>query len=438
MKTITKIQLSLMILLANIGIMFNSCNSVNGQIEQLSGYQSGNSVVLTWNYEGFTEAVIFTLYRNGEKADYFSYTLDGLKEGANICIDNSPAEGSCYYTIEYTNPDGYEVITSASTTVYFTNDSGDNNDSGNNDNNNDNDDDQVDELDRPTGLNASAQDDYITLSWNSVSGASEYYVYRSSSSSGYYDKIGTVTSTYYTDYSPLEGKNYYKVKAYNYYSSTESSYSDYVVCSFTKKEEVSKPEAPTGVSAVFTGSIAIPSIKISWNYVSGATSYKVYRSTSAYGTYRQIGDATSSSYLYDNDPYAGNNYYKVKAYNEAGESGYSDYASCSYDPNDVSPCPVQYGNCSATSTTITLRWTNPTTSGCGKPDKAILRVLNPESGQYADLQTLSGTATSASFAFGMWLSDDGYVYCGIITENEHGSSGGVPKIYDYNNKRWIN
>lgn len=438
MKTIKSLQLPLIVLLANLCILFNSCNGVSGSIKNFTGYQSGNSVVLTWDYTGDYQGMSFSLYRNGERADYWSYSLDTWGEGEQICIDNSPSGGpNITYRIEYENPDGYEVIATASTVVYYDKNNNSGN-GGNNDNNNDNDDDQTDELDRPTGLNASAQDDYITLSWNSVSGASGYYVYRSSSSSGYYDKIGTVTSTYYTDYSPMEGKNYYKVKAYNYYSSTESSYSDYVVCSFTKKEEVSKPEAPTGVSAVFTGSIAVPSIKISWNYVSGATSYKVYRSTSAYGTYRQIGDATSSSYLYDNDPYAGNNYYKVKAYNEAGESGYSDYASCSYDPNDVSPCPVQYGNCSATSTTITLRWTNPTTSGCGKPDKAILRVRHPDSGQYADLQTLSGTATSASFSFGMWLDDNGYVYCGIITENEHGSSGGLPKVYDYNNKRWIN
>lgn len=438
MKTITKIQLSLMILLANIGIMFNSCNSVNGQIEQLSGYQSGNSVILTWNYEGFTEGVIFNLYRNGETADYFSYTLDGLKEGANICIDNSPAEGSCYYTIEYTNPDGYEVITSASTTVYFTNDSGDNNDSGNNNggnnddigNNNDN------NLTSPSNVNAYVDGNRVKVTWSSVSGANGYKIYRASSSNGYFEKIGDSNSTSYYDNYPMDGTNYYRIKAYN--SSSESEYSSYAYCSYAKPEEVKKPSAPTGVTAESAGPPSAQYVCITWNEVENATSYKVYRATSANGYYSQIGYETTKTLLYDYDPELGKNYYKVKAINSAGESEYSSYASCSCDPNDVSPCPVQYGNCSATSTTITLRWTNPTTSGCGKPDKAILRVRHPDSGQYADLQTLSGTATSASFSFGMWLDDNGYVYCGIITENEHGSSSGVPKVYDYNNKRWIN
>ena len=436
MKTIKSLQLPLIVLLANLCILFNSCNGVSGSIKNFTGYQSGSSVVLTWDYTGDYQGMSFSLYRNGERADYWSYSLDTWGEGEQICIDNSPSGGpNITYRIEYENPDGYEVIATASTVVYYDKNNNSGN-GGNNDNNNDNNDDQVDELDRPTGLNASAQDDYITLSWNSVSGASGYYVYRSSSSSGYYDKIGTVTSTYYTDYSPMEGKNYYKVKAYN--SSSESEYSSYAYCSYAKPEEVKKPSAPTGVTAESAGPPSAQYVCITWNEVENATSYKVYRATSANGYYSQIGYETTKTLLYDYDPELGKNYYKVKAINSAGESEYSSYASCSCDPNDVSPCPVQYGNCSATSTTITLRWTNPTTSGCGKPDKAILRVRHPDSGQYADLQTLSGTATSASFSFGMWLDDNGYVYCGIITENEHGSSGGLPKVYDYNNKRWIN
>ena len=87
---------------------------------------------------------------------------------------------------------------------------------------------------------------------------------------------------------------------------------------------------------------------------------------------------------------------------------------------------------------MTLRWTVPKTNGCGTPTKATLRVMNPTSGVYADLQTLSTTATSASFSFGAWADKDGYVRAGIITENDKGSSGGTPKVYDTKNNRWIN
>ena len=338
MKTIKSLQLPLIVLLANLCILFNSCNGVSGSIKNFTGYQSGSSVVLTWDYTGDYQDMIFSLYRNGERADYWSYSLDTWGEGEQICIDNSPSGGpNITYRIEYENPDGYEVFATASTVVYYDNNNSGNNDNnnngGSNDNNNNNnhdgnndgnnDNNQTGELDRPTGLNASAQSESVALSWNSVSGASGYYVYRSSSSSGYYDKIGTVTSTYYTDYSPLEGKNYYKVKAYNYYSSTESSYSDYVVCSFTKKEEVSKPEAPTGVSAEATSSY----IKVTWNSVSGATNYKVYRSTSSYGTYSYIDKTYSTSYSDYSVSEGTTYYYKVSAENSAGESSQSSYAS---------------------------------------------------------------------------------------------------------------
>ena len=83
-----------------------------------------------------------------------------------------------------------------------------------------------------------------------------------------------------------------------------------------------KPNPPTGVTASQSGT----SIVVSWNSVSNATSYKVYRSSSSYGTYYQVGSSTSSTQLSDNDPFNGDNYYKVKAVNSAGESDYSDYA----------------------------------------------------------------------------------------------------------------
>ena len=85
---------------------------------------------------------------------------------------------------------------------------------------------------------------------------------------------------------------------------------------------------------------------------------------------------------------------------------------------------------------ITLRWSNPTTSGCGVPTSAELRVRNPDSGTYATLNTYSGSTTSASFAYGMWANSEGYVYMGIITKNSYGSSGGVALVYNYKTNTW--
>ncbi|MDR0421727.1 MAG: hypothetical protein LBH72_01790 [Proteiniphilum sp.] len=295
-----------------------------------------------------------------------------------------------------------------------------------------------DDLPIPTGLSATKNENQISLSWNSVPGASFYRVYRSSSSSGSYSVIGTSNANNTNDNSPLNGYNYYKVTALNS-SGKESNMSNYVLCEYSSAggNEEKKPTAPTGVTVSNEGDALIPMIAIRWNIVSNATTYKVYRSTSASGSYSQIG-TSSVNVLVDGNPREGTSYYKVKAVNSTGESDYSNYASVEYKANDVSPCPVTYGNCTVSGATMTLRWTVSTGTGCGKPTKAYLRVRNPQSGQYVDLETLSGTATSASFSYGMWINSDGYVYVGIILENDKGLSGGVPKVYDNNNKRWIN
>lgn len=86
----------------------------------------------------------------------------------------------------------------------------------------------------------------------------------------------------------------------------------------------SAPSTPTGVSATVSGS----QIKVSWNSVSNATSYKVYYSEDGSNYNYTIG-TTSNTYIYDNVPYE-NNYYKVKAINSYGESALSSYAYCHY------------------------------------------------------------------------------------------------------------
>ncbi len=294
----------------------------------------------------------------------------------------------------------------------------------------------------PTGVSAEVSGSRVCVTWNSVSNASYYKVYRASSSSGSYSVIASSTSnTYYYDASP-NTNNYYKVTAVNS-SGTESEKSDYAYCYYSSGGGggggggTTVPDAPTGVNAENYGNAMLPDIRISWNSVSNATSYKVYRSTSANGSYSQIGSSTTNTFLSDSNPRQGYNYYKVKAFNNAGGSSYSSYAVYNYDPgSQLSPCPVHYTSHTATSYQITLRWTNPTTYGCGTPTTAYLRVRNPDSGVYADLQTLSGSATSASFSYGMWADSEGYVYCGIITENSAGTSGGLPLVYNWKTNTW--
>ena len=296
------------------------------------------------------------------------------------------------------------------------------------------------ELSAPTGVTAKQNGNAISISWNNVSGATSYSVYWASTSSNpTHYVVQNINNTSFVDNEPVEGANYYWIKAFN--NTSESNYSSYAYCNYSSGGGgggTTKPNAPTGVTVSNEGSASFPMVVVRWNSVSGATSYKVYRSSSASGTYSQIGSATSYTSLTDNSPLSGGNYYKVKAVNSAGESDFSSYAYYSNSGVTYSPCPVTYGNCTVSGTTITMRWTNPTTTGCGTPTSTLLRVKNANNDNYVTVQTLSGTATSASFNCFQYITPSGLVYVGIVTENSAGSSGGVPKVYNTNTGQWVN
>ena len=83
----------------------------------------------------------------------------------------------------------------------------------------------------------------------------------------------------------------------------------------------STPSAPDASDGTYSDRV-----RISWSSVSGATTYKIYRCTnSSTSSCSYIASDSSSPY---ND-YGGNSgtiyYYRIKASNSAGDSGYSDY-----------------------------------------------------------------------------------------------------------------
>ena len=153
-----------------------------------------------------------------------------------------------------------------------------------------------------------------TVSWKAVSGASGYAVYRKVSG-GNWSKIGTTTTASYTDASVLTGGKtyYYTVRAYtgdktvaenHQYDSNYWSYFD-----------------PVGVKSVYIGipdlsgtATAQSGIKISWNPVSGASGYAVYRKTAG-GSWSTIATTTETGYTDKSGMTNGAvYYYTVRAY----------------------------------------------------------------------------------------------------------------------------
>ena len=159
------------------------------------------------------------------------------------------------------------------------------------------------------------------LTWRAVYGATSYRIYRSTSRGSGYSLLGTTTATSYTNAGAKAGTTYYyRVKACN--DAGLSPYSN--VVSGQVKSVTPKPSAPV-VKIGNSSTSGKP--MLTWNAVSGATSYKVYRATSQNGTYSLLGTVTATSYT-NTGAKAGTTYwYKVKAVNSAGESAYSNTVS---------------------------------------------------------------------------------------------------------------
>ena len=127
----------------------------------------------------------------------------------------------------------------------------------------------------PTNVTATAGNGEVTISWDTVTGATSYNIYWSTSQ-GVTKDTGTKISPFSSPYTHTGLTNdttyYYVVTAEN--SSGESSESDEV--SATPSATGSAPSTPTNVTATAGNG----EVTISWDTVTGATSYNIYWSTS--------------------------------------------------------------------------------------------------------------------------------------------------------------
>ncbi len=154
----------------------------------------------------------------------------------------------------------------------------------------------------------------IRLLWSEVSGAEGYQIWRADSEDGVYKIVKTITSGETVAYSNTgleSGKTYYyKMRAYTTVDGSKvfGAYSDVYTVAVM-------PEAPTLAAASSSSGIA----KLSWNVVSGAAGYQIWRADSANGTYTLVKSITSGSTIrYSNSGLTSGKtyYYKVRAYTE--------------------------------------------------------------------------------------------------------------------------
>ena len=203
----------------------------------------------------------------------------------------------------------------------------------------------------PTGLTATAGNAQVSLSWNASSGATSYHVKRGTTSGGPYTQIGAPASTSYSDTTVTNGTTYYyKVAAVDASGTSPLS-----------SEVSATPEPPTTVAPTgLTATAGNASVTLGWTASTGATSYNVYRGTTAggEGTTAIATGITTPSYTDATVTNGTTYYYKVAAVNGGGTSPLSNEASATPQP----PIPAAPAGLTATAgnASVTLTWTAST------------------------------------------------------------------------------
>ena len=204
--------------------------------------------------------------------------------------------------------------------------------------------------DIPTGVTIrvpSSSVPYLDVSWTAANNAIQYNIYRSGSENGTYIKRASVNHTNFGDFGVSNGRTYYyKVSASNSVGESEKSASS---------SGTALPATPSGLSVRNATST---SLTISFDAVTGATGYKVFRAATSSGSYSLIASPTTTNYTNSGLSSTTTYFYKVRAINAGGQSQLSARASgttlAALPSAPATPSGLSVGNATSTSLTISF------------------------------------------------------------------------------------
>lgn len=224
---------------------------------------------------------------------------------------------------------------------------------------------------RPTLKTDITDDGKPVISWTPVEGATAYRVYRSTKSSKSYKAVETVKDCSYTDATVAAGKSYYyKVVAVGQQS--ESAYSSYV-----------KATGKCAIPELTVGENTAGKPVLSWNKVTGAKKYEIYRSVDG-GSFKKL--TTTTKITYTDSKATGGTVctYKVRAL--GSKSSYNSAFGLEQSSNVRCAAPAVTAKVDTASGRPNLSWSKVT----GAASYEIYR--STDGSQYALVATQSGTS----------------------------------------------
>ncbi len=235
----------------------------------------------------------------------------------------------------------------------------------------------------PTSLSVNViSSSRIELSWTDRSNNETGFKIERKTGSGSYSEIATVGSntTIYTDTGLSSDVTYtYRVRAYN--GAGNSAYSNEV-----SAKTGNIPSAPTSLSASVTSSSRI---ELSWTDRSNnETGFKIERKTGS-GSYSEIATVGSNTTTYRDTGLSsdGTYTYRVRAYNGAGNSAYSNEISAR--TGNIPSAPTSLSASVTSSSRIELSWTDRSNNETGFK---IERKTG--SGSYSEIATVGSNTTT--------------------------------------------
>jgi len=258
----------------------------------------------------------------------------------------------------------------------------------------------------PAGLTATAGNAQVSLSWTASSGATSYRIKQSTTSGGPYSNIATnTTSLTYTNTGLVNGTTYYYVvSAVN--TNGESANSSQVSATPIAG---SVPATPTGLTATAGNA----RVALNWSASSGATSYRMKRSTTSGGPYSNIAtNTTSLTYTNTGLTNGTTYYYVVSAVNTNGESANSSQVSAKPSAGTVTTIQAEAGTYGGG---VTIDSNNAGFNGTGFANF-------PTTGGYLQFSSVNGGAGGAGtlsirYALGATSSRTGQLLVNGVTNS---------------------